>query len=76
MYWYDGFVLTKNSKETSKFFTETGLIVPARKDTAQLLNNNSHNEKVFLEVIEKSQKTPVSKDYNKLTDKLNKELDL
>ena len=70
------FIKFMSSKETSKFFTETGLIVPARKDTAQLLNNNSHNEKVFLEVIEKSQKTPVSKDYNKLTDKLNKELDL
>lgn len=86
-----GWAVAKNSKnkdsamkfvqfiageKTSKYFAETGLIVPARKDSAKLLNNNKHNEKVFLEVIEKSQSTPVSKDYNKLTDKLNKELNL
>lgn len=70
------FIKFMSSKETSEYFAQTGLIVPARKDSAKLLNNNNHNEKVFLEVIEKSQKTPVSKDYNKLTDRLNKELDL
>lgn len=70
------FVQYISSEKTSKYFAETGLIVPARKDTAKLLNNNNHNEKVFLDVIKNSQSTPVSKDYNKFTDKLNKELDL
>jgi len=70
------FVQYMASDKVSKYFTETGLIVPARKDTAKLLNNNRHNEKVFLEVIEKSENTHVSKDYNKLTDRLNKVIDL
>ena len=70
------FVQYMASEKTSEYFVKTGLIVPARKDSAKLLNNNKHNEKVFLEVIGKSENTPVSKDYNKLTDKLNKELDL
>jgi len=65
-----------SNEKTSKYFTETGLIVPARKDTAKILNNSRNNEKVFLEIIEKSINTPVSKDYNKITDELNKELDL
>ncbi len=69
------FVQFLSSEYTSKYFTETGLIVPARKDTAKILNSSSHNEKVFLEVMDKSANTPVSKDYNKITDKLNKELD-
>ena len=70
------FVQFISSEQTSKYFTDTGLIIPARKSSAKALNNNKHNEKVFLEVIEKSENTPVSKDYNKLTDKLNKKLDL
>lgn len=70
------FVQFLSSEKISKYFTETGLIVPARKDTAKMLNNSKHNEKLFLEVIEKSENTHVSNDYNKITDKLNKELDL
>lgn len=70
------FVKFLADKKSSEYFAETGLIVPARKDSAKILNNNLHNEKVFLDVIEKAMSTPVSKDYNKLTDKLNKKLDL
>ena len=70
------FVQFLASKESSEYFAKTGLIVPARKDSAKILNNNKNNEKMFLEVIRKSINTPVSKDYNKITDKLNKELDL
>lgn len=70
------FVQFLSSKTTSEYFTKTGLIVPARKDSAKILNNNKHNERIFLEVIENSENTPVNKNYNKLTDKLNKELDL
>lgn len=70
------FVQYVSGEKTSKYFADTGLIVPARMDSAKVLNNNRHNEKVFLEIIEKSENTSVRKDYNKLTDKLNKELDL
>ena len=70
------FVQFMSGKKASEYFTQTGLIVPARKDSAQILNNSNHNEKIFLKVIEKSVNTPVRKDYNKITDKLNKELDL
>ena len=70
------FVQFLASKKSSEYFAETGLIVPARKDSAKILNNDKHNEKVFLEVINNSSATPVSKDYNKITDRLNKELDL
>ncbi len=70
------FVQFLSSKKTSEYFANTDLIVPARKDIANIVNNNKHNSKVFLEVIDKSVSTPVSKNYNKLTDRLNKELDL
>lgn len=59
------------SEEASKYFVKTGLIVPARKSASVLLNNPEHNEKVFLEVINNSSNTPVSKYYNKLVDKVN-----
>ena len=70
------FVQYLASEKTAKYFTDTGLVVPARKSVAQRLNNYRHNEKVFLDVIKHSTVTPVSKDYNKLSDKLNKRLDL
>ncbi len=70
------FVQFLADKKSSEYFTQTSLIVPARKDTAKILNNQIHNEKVFLDVIENSSVTPVEKDYGKITDKLNKDLDL
>lgn len=71
------FVQFLADENASKYFTQTGLIVPARKTVAQQLNNNNkHNEKIFLEVVQKSCPTPVNKNYNKITDKLNRKLDL
>ena len=67
------FVEFLSSEKSSKYFTETGLIVPARIEAAKLLNNNEHNEKVFLNVIKKSQNTPTNKDYKKIIDKINLE---
>lgn len=58
--------------KTSEYFTQTGLIVPARIDSARFLNNDMHNEKVFLEVITKSKKTFLPQNYKKLADKINK----
>ena len=59
------------SQKSSEYFTNTGLIVPARIDTSKKLNKTEHNEKVFLEVIKKSKNTPVCKNYKKLTDEVN-----
>lgn len=67
------FVEFLSNEKSSKYFTETGLIVPARIEAAKLLNNNEHNEKIFLDVIEKSQNTPTNKDYKKIIDKINLE---
>ncbi len=61
-----------SSKENIEYMTKTGLIVPARIDAAQMLNNDEHNERVFLEVIKTSKKTPVNKDYKKLLDEINR----
>lgn len=86
-----GWALTKSSKhkkaalkfinyisgeKCSKTFTDTGLIVPARISTAQTLNTEIHNEKVFLEIIKHSSKTNTSKNYDKILDEINRSLDL
>lgn len=65
------FVKYLASKETSEYFTQTGLIVPARKETSSALNNSLHNEKLFIELINKTEKTPISKNYKKITDEIN-----
>ena len=65
-----------SDKESSEYFTKTGLIVPARIDNAGLLNDTKHNEHIFAETITKSIASPVCKDYGKLMDKLNNSLDL
>ena len=54
--------------------TRDGLIVPARKDVAYsdtFLKGKPQSSKLFLYSVEKSRVTTVTKDYNKLTDKLN-----
>lgn len=65
------FVQYLAGEKSSEYFTETGLIIPARAKMASKIKGN-HNEKVFTEVIKKSSKTPVNKDYKKLTDEINK----
>lgn len=74
-----GWALSKNSKhknsaktfikylaseKSSEYFTETGLIVPARVSSSSLIE-----EKVFIDAIRTSVITPVNKDYKKITDK-------
>lgn len=63
------FVKYLSSKESIDYFTESGLIVPARIDS-------SHNikEKAFLDAIEKSVPNVVGKDFSKQRDTLNKKL--
>lgn len=68
-----------SSKESIKKFSESGLIVPARKDVANskyfLDNKAPKNAKVFLDVIETSKPTPVSVNYKEIVDKLSKQLE-
>lgn len=65
------FVKYLSDEKSSKYFAQTGLIVPARKDVSQLLNNLYHNEKVFLEVIDNSEKTYIPYNFKKLSDDFN-----
>ena len=63
-----------SSKENSEKFATSGLIVPARKDAANskyfLDGKNPKNSQIFLEIIETSQPTPVTVNYNEILDNL------
>lgn len=61
-----------SSKTRIEKLAESGLIVPARKDCAKVIQNdkNPKNSHVFIDVIQTSKPTPVSVDYNVLNDKL------
>ena len=61
-------------------FTESGLITPARIDVANsdvFLNKNlsPQNAKIFIEIIENSMPTPVTKNYQEITDILDNALE-
>ena len=66
------FIKYLSSKECIDYFTDTGLIVPARIDSSKKLDNPK--EKVFLEAIKKSKPMVKDKNYGKNRDKLNREL--
>ncbi len=72
------FVRFLTSKQSSNYFTKTGLIVPARIDNLHsksfLDNNKPSNSKVFIDIIKTSEKTPVNKNYSEITDKINEKL--
>ena len=55
-------------------FTKSGLIVPARIDVANseifMDNQKPKNSKIFLSIIETSEPTPVTPDYNEILDNL------
>lgn len=63
------FVEYLSSKETSKYFAQTDLIVPARIDVSKTIDN-----KTFLDAIKKSKAINYDKNYRKKTDKMNKNL--
>lgn len=65
------FIQYLSNSKSAKYFTNTGLIVPARKDSTYLLQNKSHNEYIFLEAIKNSENILIDKDYKKITDKIN-----
>ena len=62
------------SKESSQKFTQSGLIVPARKDVAESIyffdNKKPLNARTFINAIENSKTTPVSIDYKEILDNL------
>lgn len=62
------FVAYLASSKSSEYFLNTGLIVPARVEISKEID-----DKTFLDAIEKSRSIPVSKDYKKITDRMNKE---
>ena len=62
------FIQYLSSESSSRYFLETGLIVPARIDTASEIDN-----KVFLDAIEKSKAISIDKNYRKNIDRMNRE---
>ena len=63
------------SRKNSNKFAQSGLIVPARIDSANskyfLDNQKPQNARAFLNTAEKSVPTPVTVDYNEILDDLN-----
>lgn len=60
------------SKSSSEKFAQSGLIVPARKDTANVIldGKKPKNAKAFLDIIQTSKPTPTTVNYNEITDNL------
>lgn len=63
------FVKYLSSKESIDFFTDSGLIVPARIDSSKKIK-----EHAFLDAIQKSVTNNTDKNFNKTRDELNKKL--
>ena len=63
-----------SSKENIDKMTQSGLIVPARIDSANseyfFDGKKPKNAKVFLDVVQNSKPTPVSVNYNEINDKI------
>ena len=70
------FVKYISSAKSSEYFARSGLVVPARISVSKILDNGQHNEKAFLEAVKISRKTFVDKNYKKLVDKINKDLEI
>ena len=75
----EAFELVKflSSKNSISEFAKSGLIVPSRIDVAEsadFLEGTPKSTNIFIDVIKTSKKTPINKDYKKLTDKIDKNL--
>ena len=66
-------------KKSMQKFTESGLIIPARKEVAYsevfLDKNPPENAEIFLEAIHNSVSTPVNENYNEISDSINSALE-
>ena len=63
------FVKYLSSKESIDYFTKTGLIVPARIDSAKQIE-----EQAFIDAIQKSVPNNVDKNYSRKRDEINKKM--
>lgn len=64
-----------SSKEACEKFSQSGLIVPARKDVSIQDNKKPQHSKIFTDIIKTSKPTPVTTNYREITDKLKKDLE-
>lgn len=62
-----------SSKDSIQKYTQSGLIVPARKDILKGEFANSPYNKAFINAVQTAKPTPVSIDYNELINRLNLE---
>ena len=62
-----------SSKDSIQKYTQSGLIVPARKDILKGEFANSPYNKAFINAVQTAKPTPVSVDYNELINRLNQE---
>ena len=72
------FIKYLSNKDNIAKMATSGLITPARIDVANsgvFLSGKPQSSKIFLDVIESSKPTPVSKNYIELTDNLSKILE-
>lgn len=70
------FIEYLSSKESINSFAQSGLIVPARKDSAYssaFLNVNlkPKNSKAYIEMLKNSKPTPINENYNSINDIIN-----
>lgn len=69
------FVDFMSSKKSSEKFMKSGLIVPARRDVKLDDGGLPKHSKVFIDVIETSKPTPVTKDYREIINNLKKDME-
>lgn len=68
-----------SSEKSIERFSKSGLIVPARKDIAMKYIKSDKNKKpkhseIFIDMLSNAKPTPVNKNYNKINDILNEEI--
>lgn len=57
-----------SSYETTNQFVQSGLIVPARKDSAKIFVEKEQKNKTFIKMLKNSKPTPVNENYSKIND--------
>ena len=57
-----------SSYETTNKLIQSGLIVPARVDSAKIFTTTNTKNIVFIDAIENSKPTPINKNYNRIND--------
>lgn len=57
-----------SSQETTDKFIQSGLIVPARKDSARIFMQQNEKNKPFIQMLKNAKPTPVNENYSKIND--------